>query len=407
MAEEISLKGVLPEGSETVELVIRGAKIAALRKTGRPATKNTPILSPGLIDAQVNGCLGRGFNRDEVVPEDTAAVAALLARGGVTHYIPTITTGPQQRRLNSCRAIAAACAQKLEGGAALGIHLEGPWLSPADGPRGAHNRDWMCDPTWSEFCRLQEAAEGRIICVTLAPERKGAIKFIERLAAEGVTVALGHHQADSEIIAAAVSAGASLCTHLGNGSHPVLPRLRNYVWDQLADDRLQGAFIADGHHLPDSALKCMLRAKGLERSLLVSDIVSMAGLPPGVYRKQGSAEAYRVLPTGKIVVVGREALAGSTVPLYKGVANVMRVMNLSVGRALALATQRPAEVFGRHAKGLGRLAVGAAAHVTVFGQAQGTLTVERVFRNGVELKTTGPVCSKKEMAALARHAGDL
>lgn len=413
--KDLVLRGKLPDGREIVELTLRGRRIAKLKPTGKKATAKTPLLSPGLVDIQVNGWLGRSLNSDAVTAEDVGAIARALLHEGTTRFVPTLVTGPFPRMLRACRAVAEACERGLDRGAVLGLHLEGPYLSPEDGPRGAHNRDWMHDPSWSEFRRLREAAGGRVIYVTLAPERRGALKFISRLAAAGIMVALGHHQANKKRLAAAVAAGARFCTHLGNGSHPLLPRLDNYVWTQLAEDRLHAGFIADGHHLPDEALKCMLRAKGLARAVFISDAAALAGLPPGVYHRPPNADKYRVLPSGKITVVGREALAGSSLSLRAGVAGAVRAAGLSWSEAFSLASARPVEVLKNFApaarlpRGLGTLKVGAPADVVLFrvNPASSELTPLRVFRNGEEEDLSRPLWTAKEKKEALAKAGNL
>src|SRR5262249_8138444 len=146
-----------------------------------------------------------------------------------------------------------------------GLHVEGPYLSPEDGPRGAHPLEHIRPPDWDEFQRFLEAAGGRIRLLTLAPEAEAALPFIERLPAAGIVVAIGHTGADPETIHAAVRAGARLSTHLGNGAHSMIRRHPNYIWEQLACDDLTASVIADGHHLPASVLKCFARVKGAER----------------------------------------------------------------------------------------------------------------------------------------------
>src|SRR5262249_12675635 len=147
------------------------------------------------------------------------------------------------------RTLGAACDTDPElAHATPAFHLEGPYISAEDGPRGAHPSAHVRPPDWEEFCRLQEAAGGRIRLVTLAPEREGALGVIERLVATGVVVALGHTAATGRQIHDAISAGARLSTHLGNGAHAVLPRHPNYIWEQLAADELWASIICDGHH---------------------------------------------------------------------------------------------------------------------------------------------------------------
>lgn len=244
-----------------------------------------------------------------------------------------------------------------------GIHLEGPSLSAEDGPRGAHDQAFIRDPDWDEFAAWQEASGRRIRLVTVAPEREGAIPFIRRLAESGVSVSIGHTNASTESIAAAVDAGAVMSTHLGNGAHPLLPRHPNYIWDQLAEDRLWGAFIADGHHLAPAVLKAMLRAKR-DRFVLVSDCVKLGGMPAGRYRSHIGAEV-ELHPSGKLTTAANPLiLAGSAQPLDVGVANAVRFAGISLAEAVEAVTSRPATLLGQPE--LGRLVAGAAANLTLF-----------------------------------------
>src|SRR5205807_1149747 len=165
------------------------------------------------------------------------------------------------------------------------FHLEGPYISAEDGPRGAHPLAQVRPPDLGEFQRIQEAADGNIRLVTLAPELPGALAFIDKLTAAGVVVAIGHTAASPATIRDAVSAGARLSTHLGNGSHAMLPRHDNYLWEQLAADELWASIICDGHHLPAAVMRCILRVKTPARTILTCDAGSLAGLPSGRYRE--------------------------------------------------------------------------------------------------------------------------
>jgi N-acetylglucosamine-6-phosphate deacetylase len=170
-----------------------------------------------------------------------------------------------------------------EGVAIEGFHVEGPHIAAEEGPRGAHPKQHVRPPDVEEYKRWQEATEGNIKLVTLAPEWPEAPAYIEALVRDGVTVSIGHTAAQPEHIHAAVAAGATLSTHLGNGAHSVLPRHPNYLWEQLAEDRLNADFIADGIHIGKAFLNVALRAKGVERSILVTDASSPAGAAPGRY----------------------------------------------------------------------------------------------------------------------------
>jgi N-acetylglucosamine-6-phosphate deacetylase len=232
-----------------------------------------------------------------------------------------------------------------------GIHLEGPFISPDDGPRGAHPRQHVRPPDWDEFQRLQEAAEGRIKLLTVSAEYDNSPELIRCVAASGVLVAIGHTKATSEQIKAAVDAGARMSTHLGNGAHPTIRRHPNYIWDQLAEDRLAASLIVDGHHLPPSVVKSMIRAKTPERIVLVSDVTSMGGMPPGRY-KTGLGDL-EVLPSGKLVPAGQpDILAGASLPIHACVANVMRFAGVDLAEAIDMASRRPAELIGIGNRGL-------------------------------------------------------
>jgi len=265
-----------------VEVAFASTVAYTLPAEGLP--DDAPYLAPGFIDLQVNGFAGVDYNDPALGPEDLARSIRALLSTGVTRLLPTVITGSPEDMRGALRRLAEARERLPEGAAIEGFHLEGPHISPEDGPRGAHPERWVRPPDVDEFHRMQEAARGLIRLVTLAPEWPEAPRFIEAVVKQGVVAAIGHTSATAEQIAAAVEAGASLSTHLGNGAHYVLPRHPNYIWDQLAEDRLTAGFIVDGIHLPAAFLKVALRAKGVERSVLVTDATSPAGCSPGRYR---------------------------------------------------------------------------------------------------------------------------
>ena len=213
-------------------------------------------------------------------------------------------------------------------------------ISPPQTARGAHPREHCRRPDWAEFSGLQAAAGGRIRLLTLSAEFPESPGFIAQAKSSGVWVAIGHTSANSAQIRAAVDAGATLSTHLGNGSHRLLPRHPNYLWDQLAEDRLTAALIADGHHLPPEVVQTFVRAKSPERVLLVSDLSGMAGLPPGKYSTEFCE--LEILDDGRLVVAGqRELLAGASRPIGVSVANVMRFAAVDLATAVGMATSAP------------------------------------------------------------------
>lgn len=366
------LRGRHFETGEPVEVVTEGATIVAVG----PAPDETAQapdtlgddgywLAPALFDSQINGFGGKDLNAETTSPDDVAAVVSLLWEAGVARYCPTVTTSSYEQMSHSLRAIREAGERYPHlAHAAVTYHIEGPYISSEDGPRGAHPREHTRPPDLDEFRRFQDAADGRIGYVTLAPELPGAMPFIERLAVDGVIVALGHHGASPDQIRAAVDAGARHCTHLGNGAHATLPRHPNYIWEQLADDRLYAGIIADGHHLPPAVVKTFVRAKGLEHTVLVSDAIAAAGLPPGLY-EGNKGQMLEITAAGRIQVAGTPYLAGSGLRLHEGVGNAVRYAGISLAEAIKLATRNPARLFGVWDT-YGRLETGCSADLLLF-----------------------------------------
>jgi N-acetylglucosamine-6-phosphate deacetylase len=222
-------------------------------------------------------------------------------------------------------------------------------------------------PDWDEFQRWQEAAGGRVRILTMSPEYEGSAEFIRRVVDSGTVVAIGHTNATSSQIRAAVDAGARFSTHLGNAAHPRIRRHPNYIWDQLADDRLQATLIVDGHHLPPSVVQSFVRAKTPDRCLIVSDITGMAGMKPGVY-EQTSLGSIEVLEDGRLVVGGqRDLLAGASLPIGVGVVNLQRFAGLDLRTAVEMASVRPALLAGHPVT---RLEAGAPANLIQFDLAE-------------------------------------
>ncbi len=300
------------------------------------------FISPGFIDLQVNGFAGVDYNSPASSPEQIAHSLRAQFACGVTRLFPTVITGSPENMTAALRNLANAKDCLAEGPAMEAFHLEGPYISPHDGPRGAHPARWVRPPDLTEFLRFQEAACGNIRLVTLSPEWPEAPRFIEKIVEKGVVASIGHTCASSSQIADAVSAGATLSTHLGNGADAILPKNANYIWEQLADDRLAASFIVDGFHLPASFLNVALRAKGLERSLLVTDAVMPAGCPPGRYRL-GEVDV-ELQADGSVRLSGQTRLAGSALRMDQAIANVMRTARVSLPEAITLATRNPARV---------------------------------------------------------------
>ncbi|MFN7949786.1 MAG: amidohydrolase family protein [Blastocatellia bacterium] len=298
-----------------------------------------PLEFPGFFDLQVNGFAGVDFNDPQTAAEQVQRAIAAMRRTGVTRLLPTLITSSFDGFARCARMLA-----KMSDAAVAGIHMEGPYISPVDGPRGAHPRQHVMIASVDDFRRRQEAADGRILIVTLAPEVDGALELTEYLAASGVRVAIGHTAAQPEQIRDAISAGATLSTHLGNGCANLLPRHPNFIWEQLAADELCASFIVDGHHLPPATVKTMLRAKTLSRSMLVTDAIAAAGCAPGTYVL--GETTVELSADGRVAEPGKAWLAGSALTMNRAVENTVKFTGLAISEVLPLASTQPAEFVG-------------------------------------------------------------
>jgi N-acetylglucosamine-6-phosphate deacetylase len=295
------------------------------------------LIAPGFIDLQINGFAGTDFNSPETSLESIAHSLRAIFSTGVTRLYPTVITGSEERISGSLRNLLKAKQTLDEGPAIEGFHVEGPHISPEDGPRGAHPAAQVRKPDIQEFKRWQDAAEGHVRLVTLAAEWPESPRYIEHITGEGVVVSIGHTAATGAQIRDCVSAGATMSTHLGNGAHAVMARHPNYIWDQLADDRLTASFIVDGIHIGEAFLKVALRAKGLDHSVLISDAVMPAQCAPGPYML-GEVEVELLPPGDRVVLRGGSRLAGSALSLDNAIANAIRMTRINLREAVTLAT---------------------------------------------------------------------
>lgn len=305
---------------------------------------------PGLFDLQMNGYAGFDFNsgHESWTVADFTRVRAKLARRGVLAALPTIITAPTDRMITTIRRWAEILEEDPELQATFPrLHIEGPFICADDGPRGAHPGNCCTTPArHPDFLeQIREASGDRIGMITLAPELPGSLELIAAAAEAGICPSIGHTQATPELLDEAVAAGARMSTHLGNGSHQMLPRLANYVQAQLADDRLAASFIADGHHMPWYTLKNFLRAKTAARAVLVTDAVAPAdAAAPGRYR---FGDSYvEATPLRRVQLPGQENLAGSALTLDRAVVNVAVHCGVSLLEAWAMASTRPAALLG-------------------------------------------------------------
>jgi N-acetylglucosamine-6-phosphate deacetylase len=372
------ISGHSPQTGKSIEVICENGLVQQIRESSRD---EDAWLSCGLIDLQVNGYGGDDVNLQNPDPDTIISLTKKMIATGVTTYLPTIITASEADIITALRAVTAARQQrKFVADSIPYVHVEGPSISEKDGPRGAHNREHIRSPSLAEFERWQDTSEGLVGMVTLSPEFPESIEYIRELASRGVHVAIGHTEASPEQIRRAVDAGARLSTHLGNGIASMIPRHANALWPQLADDRLTATIIADGHHIPDDMLKTIIRAKGCDRSVLVSDAVALAGMPPGTYATAvgGTVELHS---NGRLSLAGTEFLAGAARPLKDGVARLVS-LGVPLHDSLRMATENP----GWFAGGIGALRVGAPADLIRFTLETGanTLKIERVIVKGQE-----------------------
>ena len=373
----LRIDGRDPATGQGVAITVDEGRVTAVEASEEAGQS---FLSAGLIDLQVNGFAGFDLNDGEVTPENVAALAHKLLECGVTTFLPTVITAGEGQIVQALEAIARARKEMpLLARMIPFVHVEGPFISSEDGPRGAHPAAHVRPPDHDEFSRWQEACNGLVGMVTMSPHWPGSTDFIRTVSSQGVHVALGHTHADHDQILRAASAGAVLSTHLGNGAAAVLPRHPNLIWSQLADDRLTATFIADGHHLPAETLKVMLRAKGLGRSVLISDTAALGGLVPGTYEQPIGGRVV-LSADGRLGIEGTPYLAGAARPLCDGVATAAAMADLSLADALGLATSSP----GRFVQGRGGLDVGADADFILFDWQPGAqnLAIRETYVRG-------------------------
>ncbi|HTU49256.1 MAG TPA: amidohydrolase family protein [Acidobacteriaceae bacterium] len=380
-----SITGRDPATGNVLEVIIENGRIRAIIPS---PIEEASWLSPGFIDLQVNGYLGSDVNADDVDPDVIFSLTKKMLALGVTSFLPTVITASEEKIIHALRAIAEARrANPVVAHAIPFVHVEGPFISPNNGPRGAHDREHVRPANLAEFERWQAACDGLVGMVTVSPHTDKSLAFISALANKGIVVAIGHSHASPAQIHVATDAGATLSTHLGNGLGSPLPRHPNLLWAQLAEDRLAATFIADGHHLPTDTLKAMLRAKTISRSILVSDVVSLGGMPAGIYQANVGG-AVEVTPDGRVISAsGGGFLAGAYRALPVGIAHAASIDGVSLGGAIQMATENPGHFVGRN----GTLHIGAHADLVLFDWSPqqpvaSALEIRTVFVAGEEVE---------------------
>ncbi len=338
------------------DLIIEGSTIAALRPAvsradGGAIDARGLFVAPGLIDVHVHG--GAGHDTMDAMPEALHGMARFFARHGVTAYYPTTMTAPPDAIYAAVENVRRS-PQPDDGAQHLGVHVEGPYLSPKH--PGAQPASALRDPDPAEYGAWLSSGVVRLI--TIAPERPGALELIEAGLDAGVEFALGHTDADYEQVIEAASRGVRQATHTFNAMVGLHHRQPGTVGGVLADDRIYAQVIADGVHVHPAAVKVLVRAKGPGRTLLITDAMRAAGLPDGQYELGGQP----ITVSGGVARTPSGALAGSTATLDAVLRNAMAFAGLTLSEALPMATSAPAEAMGLTGR-KGVLAPGADADI--------------------------------------------
>ncbi len=376
------IEGLLYLNKKPVSVEISNGKIVRIHQIDKLSDESRPVyLAPGLIDNQVNGFAGVSFcfAGGNLTKEGILKATHELWKEGVTSYLPTLTTNSREIFLRNFELLAKTRNEESVHGSIAGYHLEGPYISPEDGYRGAHPLRFVRKPDWEEFTELYEASGRNILTVTIAPEMEGAMEFTRRCTAMGITVALGHHNAGKAIVDEAVLEGARIATHLGNGCANMINRHSNPYWSQLANDQLMASIICDGFHLPDEEIAVFYKVKGAGKIIITSDVTSFASLPPGEYKNE-DGETIELTKEGKLHLPAQQSLYGSASPLSVGVYRIMKITGCSPGDAIRMASTNPANLYGLTDRGT--IEPGKRADLILFEIGDSKLVIRKTYVEG-------------------------
>lgn len=321
-------------------------------------------LTPASFDIHIHGAMGHDVM--EGTQEALDIVGAFLAQHGVGAYLPTTVTAPIDATLHALERLAQQIARaekcgpsygNSHGATPLGIHLEGPFLSHSK--RGVHPPEHLQKPSVELLRRFWQAAQGRIVLMTVAPELPGAAEFIQEATRLGIRVSLGHSNASMHEAKAGIAAGAQSATHTYNAMRPLDHREPGLLGVVLDDDNLFAELICDGIHVDPLLVRLFHKAKGLDRGMLITDAISATGMPNGIY-KLGEFDV--TVADGKCLHDGK--LAGSVLTLDQAIRNFVAFTHSPYSVAVRYASTNPARLAG-FAETHGELKPGRAANITV------------------------------------------
>ncbi len=347
-SQNSKVEGLLYSDGKPVSITIADGKISEIKQI-QGDSKSDIYVAPGFIDLQLNGYMGVDFADQHLTAEDMKKAIKSVREKGVTTFLPTIVTADFNQIKRSFELLSGMLKDPEIAVSIPGFHLEGPYISPVEGFRGAHPANFIRKPNLDELNELLQASHHNIKLLTLAPELKGSIPFIRKCIENHIVVSLGHHNGTAAQIDAAVDAGATLSTHLGNGCANMINRHLNPLWPQLANDRLNISIICDGFHLTKDEIRTFYKVKGPQKTILVSDAVYLAGMTPGTYKK--GAQTFVLSPENVVQYPADNVLAGSATNLSICVGNIMRFTGCSLADAVQMATANPAKLISLNDRG--------------------------------------------------------
>jgi N-acetylglucosamine-6-phosphate deacetylase len=377
------IEGLSYLDGKPVSIIVKEGKIVEINSISELPTGSKKVyVAPGMIDNQVNGFVGVSFLSEtggvltlEYVKKATKA----LWERGVTTYLATLTSNSREELLNIFSKLGKYKNDKSLLGSMAGFHLEGPYISPEEGYRGAHTLKFIRNPDWNEFMQFYKASGNSILTVTIAPELDGAMDFIKRCTSQGIVVALGHHNANAEIINLAVENGAKMCTHLGNGCANFINRHLNPLWPQLSNDKLSISIICDGFHLNPEEIRVFHKVKGSDKTIVTSDVTEFAGMPPGKYKIFDGSEV-ELTVEGELRYPAQKVLYGSASAMDKGIWHLMKVTGCSLADAIKMSSTNPAKLYGLNDRG--SIDIGKRADLILFEMDDSGLKIIKTYVDG-------------------------
>lgn len=366
---------------KSIEIHLENDTIVSKKPIDSETVNTKRIAGQGLIDLQINGFCGVDFNTLPILEDDFLKVINTLVKEGVTSFFPTVITNSDQSIIKLLYNIRELCENNVIINSFVGgIHLEGPFISKADGAKGAHDNKYIKAPNWDLFQKFQQASGNRIKIITISPEWDNATAFIKKCKAHNIIVAIGHTVATPEQINNAVNAGATMSTHLGNGAPLELARNSNFIFEQLANNKLTASLITDGFHLPDSFIKIALATKK-NNAILVSDSTMFANMKPGTYHSHIGGDVVLEKGGRLSTKANRKILAGAAVSLLFCVNKLIKSKLATPNEAWNYASLYPKKLLNNNAQYINN----SNNDLVIFELINNQIEIQEVFKNNTRV----------------------